>query len=362
VLQFAPDRYQELLAAKQAQLARMLADFDPPPVEVFTSPPQGYRMRAEFRIWHEGEDLFYAMFDPRDPKTPRRVTEFPIASQRIQIAMPALREALLGEPTLRRKLFQIEFLSTLSGELLITLIYHRPLDDAWEASARGLETALDAHLIGRSRKQKRVVSRDYVEEILPLAQGHYRYRQYEGGFTQPNARVNCAMIDWACRQAAGSEGDLLELYCGNGNFTLPLAAHFGQVLATEVAKSSIRAADHNRRANGVENVAIARLSAEEMGSALAGEREFHRLRTLPRALSDYRFSTLFVDPPRAGLDAATRELVRRFDRLLYISCNPQTLARDLATVTRSHRLVAAALFDQFPYTEHMECGALLIRR
>lgn len=362
MMSFAPDRYAELLSEKHAELSRMLAPFDPPGIEVFHSPPEGYRMRAEFRVWHQAEDLFYAMFDRGDPKTPFRIERFPVASRRIQRAMPALREALLGAPTLRRKLFQVEFLSTLSGELMITLIYHRPLDEAWEAAARELERQLDAHLIGRSRKQKRILSRDYVEELLPLVQGTYRYRQYEGAFTQPNATVNCAMIDWACAQAAAPGGDLLELYCGNGNFTLPLAAYFDHVLATEVSKSSIRAADYNCRANGIDNVAIARLSAEEVTSALAGEREFNRLKALSRPLEDYQFSTVFVDPPRAGLDPATRALVCRFERLLYISCNPQTLSRDLSTITQSHRLVAAALFDQFPYTNHVECGALLVKR
>ena len=358
---FQPQRYGEQLAAKEATLAELLAPFQPPAIAVYPSPPEGYRLRAEFRLWHEGEDLFYAMFDPNAPKEPLRVEHFPIASERIQSAMPPLRDTLLGSPVLRRKLFQVEFLSTLSGELMITLIYHRPLDEPWDEAAGALEENLDARVIGRSRKQKRVLSRDYLEEFLPLAQGTYRYRQYEQGFTQPNGAVNCSMINWACEQVAGSGGDLLELYCGNGNFTLPMAAHFDSVLATEVAKSSIRAALANREVNGVNNLEIARLSAEEVSIALAGERQFRRLQALEKPLGDYRFSTVFVDPPRAGLDPATRALVGRFDRILYVSCNPQALARDLASLGNSHRLVSAALFDQFPYTDHIECGVLLER-
>ena len=70
----------------------------------------------------------------------------------------------------------------------------------------------------------------------------------------------------------------------------------------------------------------------------------------------------FVDPPRAGLDPATTELVCGFDNLIYISCNPETLAANLELICRSHRLERFALFDQFPYTNHMECGAFLQRR
>ncbi len=354
--------YPALFAAKCDRVEALLAPLEPPPAERIASPPEAFRLRAEFRIWHEGDDLFYAMFDRADPKTPLRIEGFPIAAERIQQAMPRLRELLLPDPVLRRKLFQVEFLSTLSGELLITLIYHRPLEADWEAAATALAAALDAHLIGRSRKQKRVLSRDWVEEVLPLEAGEFHYRQYEQGFTQPNGRVNCEMINWACRQAAGLEGDLLELYCGNGNFTLPLARQFEQVLATEVSKRSIEAALHNQASNGVENLALARLSAEEMSAALAGEREFRRLESLQRPLADYRFSTLFVDPPRAGLDPGTVALATGFDTILYVSCNPVTLADNLQTLSQSHRVEALALFDQFPYTDHMECGVRLARR
>jgi len=359
---FDPDNYQQLLADKCARVMRQFADLRAPVPEVFESPPRAYRMRAEFRIWHQGEDLFYAMFNPGDPKTPLRVDDFPIAAERIQAAMPVLREALLPNQTLRRKLFQVEFLSTLAGDLLVTLIYHRPLEADWEAAAAELEQALDAHIIGRSRKQRLVLSRDYVEETLGIANENFVYRQYEQGFTQPNARVNCAMIEWTCARADKLEGDLLELYCGNGNFTLPLSRRFDRVLATEVAKSSIAAALHNRAANAVDNLELARLSAEEVSEALAGSREFRRLKALVTPLKDYRFATIFVDPPRAGLDPATTDLVCGFDNILYISCNPETLKNNLDRICGSHELVDFALFDQFPYTDHMECGAFLQRR
>jgi tRNA (uracil-5-)-methyltransferase len=357
---FDPDNYEALFIAKCDRVEAMFAAFDAPPAERVPSPASAYRLRAEFRIWHEGDDLFYAMFDRADPKTPIPVNAFPIAGERIQQAMPTLRESLLPSPTLRRKLFQVEFLSTLSGELLVTLIYHRPLDADWEAAASDLEDSLGAHVIGRSRKQKLVLSRDYVEEVLALEPGSFRYRQYEQGFTQPNGAVNCRMIDWACRHAAG--GDLLELYCGNGNFTLPLATRFRRVLATEVSKRSIEAAQHNRESNGVRNLELARLSAEEMSAALSGEREFRRLKALATPLADYDFSSIFVDPPRAGLDDATTALAGRFDNILYISCNPDTLVQNLESLTESHRIDAFALFDQFPYTHHMECGVSLKRR
>jgi tRNA (uracil-5-)-methyltransferase len=72
--------------------------------------------------------------------------------------------------------------------------------------------------------------------------------------------------------------------------------------------------------------------------------------------------TLLVDPPRAGLDSTCRTLAKGFERVVYISCNPDTLARDVAELSATHRVTRLAAFDQFPYTHHLECGILLERR
>ena len=79
-------------------------------------------------------------------------------------------------------------------------------------------------------------------------------------------------------------------------------------------------------------------------------------------LDQYRFSTLFVDPPRSGLDAPTLALAAGFEHILYISCNQQSLLENVAALHATHAITAAAAFDQFPYTEHLECGLLLTRR
>ncbi|HET8711438.1 MAG TPA: tRNA (uridine(54)-C5)-methyltransferase TrmA [Spongiibacteraceae bacterium] len=350
-------------AQLEAKVQRFLADFtalDVPAPQVFASPPLHYRLRAEFRIWHDGDNLDYVMFDPDAPRTPIAMREFPVGSQRINALMPALRERLLAEPQLKRKLYSVEFLTTLSGDALITLVYHRPLDAAWQQAANPLEAQLNAGIIGRSRGQKIVLSRDYVTEQLKVKDRTLAYRQIEGSFTQPNGHMNQHMLSWASERVENIGGDLIELYCGNGNFTIALAPHFERVLATEISKTSILAAQHNLAANQVSNVAFARLSSDEISTALAGEREFRRLRDIP--LQQYRFTTLLIDPPRAGLDERTLNLACRFDNILYISCNPVTLRENLIALNASHRIDALALFDQFPYTHHLECGVLLKKR
>ena len=357
-----PENYDTLLAAKAEEVCALVAPFGPPTPTVVPSPPTAFRMRAEFRVWHEDDDLYYAMFRRDAPKTPVRITEFPIASTAIQSLMPSLLQALRDNEVLRQKLFQVEFLSTLAGDTLVTLIYHRKLDDQWHVRATHLANYLAIKIVGRSRKQKLVLSEDFVTEELPIAGRNFRYRQYEQSFTQPNAAVNIRMIEWAKDVASAKTGDLLELYCGNGNFTLPLAVHFNRVIATEMSKVSTRAARHNLEDNGVDNVEIIRLAAEEVTQAIAGEREFRRLRELIQPLGEYQLDTIFVDPPRAGLDEATLSMVSQFHGIIYISCNPITLAENLGVLHETHKITHFALFDQFPYTHHMECGVSLERR
>jgi len=357
---FEPAEYTAQLATKVARFKSDFAPFDLPDPIVHPSTPLNYRLRAEFRMWHQDEQVHYAMFDSDEPKRPVVIEHFAAASESIDAAMPRLRDALQACETMKSRLFQVNFLATLSGELMITLIYHRLLDEAWEVAARELASALKVQLIGRSRKQKIVVGRDWLLEEFELAGRQLRYQQIEGSFTQPNGGVNRQMLGWACQQAIGVGGDLLELYCGNGNFTVALAPLFKRVLATEVSKSSVSAARYNLDVNGVDNVTMVRMSSDEISGALAGRREFNRMKDID--LKGFQFSTLFVDPPRSGLDASTLELAGGFEHILYISCNPQTLLENVTVLHATHDIAAAAVFDQFPYTHHLECGLLLTRR
>lgn len=356
--------YQQQLAAKISKIDTLFADFDRPELEVFTSPEKHYRMRAEFRVWHQGDELYYIMFD-KATREQYRVDQFPAASVLINKAMPLLMAQLRPEPVLRHKLFQVDFLSTQRGELIISLLYHRKLDEQWQAQAASLKTwltnELGAHveLIGRARKQKIELDHDHVMETLQVNGQAFHYRHIENSFTQPNAVVCEKMISWAVSVVGENRSDLVELYCGNGNFTLPLAGQFRRVLATEIAKPSVQAAHFNLQYNAISNVDIARLSSEEFTQAWEGQRRFRRLADID--LSEFDAQTLFVDPPRAGLDEQTLYLASQFPRILYISCNPHTLQQNLKALGSDYRIERMALFDQFPYTEHMEMGVWLVK-
>lgn len=353
--------YQQQLDAKVARITAQFAEFNPPALTVFASPEQHYRMRAEFRVWHTEDDMFYAMFerDAEGQKKVIRIDQFEVADQSINQLMPKLLAEMKADPILSQRLFEVHFLATLSGEVLVSLIYHRKLEQDWLTAAQALAQKLNVQLVGRCRGQKFVLDNEFVVEKLNVFEREYIYKQIESSFTQPNAQVCQKMLQWACDVAGESEKDLLELYCGNGNFTLPLSTRFRRVLATELAKSSVYAAQWNIEQNHIDNIQVARLSAEEFTQAYNGEREFRRLQEANIDITSYDFDTVFVDPPRAGIDDETLKLLQRFKRIIYISCNPDTLYENLQTLGQTHQVTQFALFDQFPYTHHVESGVLL---
>lgn len=365
--QVKPAIYPQLLAEKADYLRQILAEFNPPQLEVFASPTSHYRLRAEFRIWHEGDDLFYAMFeigeDPKKDRTLVRMDQYPVAGKEINCLMPLLLDAIRDAPLLRHRMFQVEFLTTLSGQVLVSMIYHRQLEDEWEVAAKQLQKQLGVMIIGRARKQKRVLEQDYVLETLQVNGQPIIYKQVEGSFTQPNPWICQSMLEWAQDvskpQADEEKRDLVELYCGNGNFTLALANNFRQLLGTEISRTSVAAGQYNIQANKIENVRIERMAAEDFSKAL---NEPDSEEASKFNLQAYDFSTVLVDPPRAGLDQATLEQVQHYERIIYISCNPVTLADNLKTLTLTHKIERLAFFDQFPYTHHAECGAYLVRK
>ncbi|WP_339720896.1 tRNA (uridine(54)-C5)-methyltransferase TrmA [uncultured Paraglaciecola sp.] len=354
------DNYVEQLKNKTNLIKESFAQHPMPQLEVFASEPLHYRLRAEFRLWHDGDDLHHVMFD-QTTKQKYQVNNFPPASQLINDVMVDLVSLLKVNDTARRKLFQIDYLATLSGEIIASLLYHKALDEQWTAEMQKIRSTLrqkyKIDIIGRAKKQKIILDKDYVSEELTINQRNFAFKQIENSFTQPNARVNIKMIEWALDITKNSQGDLLELYCGSGNFSVPLAQNFEKVLATEISKTSVAAAQDNIAFNNIDNLKIIRMSSEEFVQAQQGVREFRRLEGVN--LADYQCKTVLVDPPRAGLDDGTVEMISQYENIVYISCNPETLKLNLDTLLLTHTITRFALFDQFPYTHHAECGVYL---
>jgi len=356
--------YQEQLTIKIENEKHRFQNFWQEDVDVIESNDGAFRNRAEFRIYKDFDEtqtptISYAMNNLE--KKPLQIESCSIVSESIASLMPKLLTELQIDETLYFKLFGIEFLSSTTGDILVTLLYHRKLEENWNELAKALEEKFSIKIIGRSRKQKVVLSSDHITDTLTIDSKKYNFQYFEGGFTQPNQKVNEKMIEWVI-QNSKHEGDLCELYCGGGNFTIPLSNYFQKVLATEISKTSIRSAKINCELNNVANIKFVRMASEEFVEAKNEVREFRRLKQENVALKDYDFSTIFVDPPRAGLDDTTRKLCSEFDQIIYISCNPETLHRDLETLTQTHKIEKFAFFDQFAYSHHIESGVILSKR
>ena len=195
----------------------------------------------------------------------------------------------------------------------------------------------------------------WPEEPGPL---HYRLPDFDveirfrpTDFVQINAAVNRRMVSQAVAllELTGTER-VLDLFCGLGNFTLPLARRAGQVLGVEADAALIEAGRRNAGLNGIANVEyrMADLDRED-GAA---------------PWTDFACDRLLLDPPRSGALAAIKRLAAPLpSRIVYVSCYPATLARDSQYLVQAlgYRLAAAGVLDMFPQTSHVESMALFVR-
>ena len=221
------DDYDALLQAKLAKVRGLFAaaELAIPAAEVHTSPPAFFRCRTDFRVWSEkkGDRMFYAM-TPKGERRPVEVALFPMGSRRINELMPELLKLVQPSELLRKKLFEARFLTTLKGPALITLLYHRPIDDAWyrparpgsaplslrrsasggvgglcrKAEAAKLAESLGVSIVGRSKKRKLVVGEEYVTEELEVCGNQQPHQPRR----MPGIRLQTA--GWRPAQASGS--------------------------------------------------------------------------------------------------------------------------------------------------------------
>eukprot|EP00965_Chrysotila_dentata_P218904 6190836-Pleurochrysis_carterae.AAC.3 len=312
-MRYEPHKYSELLQQKTAVIRNLFGSTllpDHVPFHVYASAPSHFRQRARFAIarFPPSNALRYALFNRGAPSV--AVDTFPIASRSICDKMPVLMEKLNLNSALSAGIAAVHFLSTQSGELLISLIYSAPLAPDWETEAAALRCELGlTAIVGRAKATRVVIERDWVTERLRLADGReLLYRQVEGSFSNPSAamcehtlnflcesaraicdacsrrdactseaarrdacirsdaciRTDACICTDACNDhvngASNSDGvcfpTLLELYCGNGNHTVALASHFSRTLAVEINPNLVAAANTNLSANGVDNAQI----------------------------------------------------------------------------------------------------------
>jgi len=168
-------------------------------------------------------------------------------------------------------------------------------------------------------------------------------------FVQVNARVNAELVATAVGLADVQATDrVLDLYCGLGNFSLPLAQRAGALLGVEGDAGLVARAVRNAARNGITNARF--VTADLMASDWSFFRQ--------------PWDVVVLDPPRTGAEAPVAEMHRSMPRrIVYVSCHPATLARDARVLVTDlgYRLRTARVFDMFPHTHHIEALALFER-
>lgn len=171
-------------------------------------------------------------------------------------------------------------------------------------------------------------------------------------FIQVNQALNRKMVTHALDLLAVKSTDtVLDLFCGLGNFTLPLARQAAQVIGVEGEQAMVERARAAAHANGIQNTDYyaCNLMAEDLGKEPWLKRNYNRI---------------LLDPPRAGAKEVIPYLGKlKAERLVYVSCDPATLARDAGELvhTQGYQLIGAGVMDMFPHTAHVESIAVFAR-
>lgn len=321
-------------------------------LEPLATDPWHYRRRARLSArWVEAKGRVLVGFREKQGR-------FVADIQNCRILHPAFSERLQSLSALLERLSvadavpQIEIAS--GDESAAMVIRHlRPLnaDDVMR-----LKTWSQEHEIAIYLQPK---GPDTVHRLWPEQHRlSYRLPEFETElefhpqhFVQVNAALNRRLVERAIELLAPQPHErVLDLFCGLGNFTLPLARRAGQVTGVEGSAELIAAARANAQANGIENVQFDVADLTEDVS------------TKPWFIE--KFDAALIDPPRSGaLEILPLIAVSGARRVVYVSCNPATLARDAAELVRSHgyRLVSAGIADMFPHTAHVESLALFER-
>lgn len=260
--------------------------------------------------------------------------------------------ALIGGLDQARRIPQVEV--TVADNVTILVLRHlEPLgsDDRDKLRAFAAHHGVEFHLQPGGSRTIAPLDPPGTTPVYRLDAHDIDFAFAPADFIQVNADVNRAMVDKAMELLAPERGDaVLDLFCGLGNFTLPLARHAGRVTGVEGDAGLVARARGNATRNGI---SACEFHAADLAAPPADASWMQR-----------RYDRLLLDPPRAGAREAVAQVGRWAPaRILYVSCHPGTLARDTGDLVHVHgyRLVAAGVVDMFPHTAHVESIALFER-
>jgi len=319
-------------------------------LEPVTGPVSGYRRKARLGVGSKNKRKEIVLgFREKNSGVISGINECMVLDERIATKIIALRE-LISTLNICRSIAQVE---VAAGDKEIALIFrHITLlrdDDAQKLIEFGAKHNFHIYLQPEGPASVHRIYPKSGEERLS-----YRLEEFSldmtfhpNDFTQVNADINKKMISRAVEWLdLSSEDRVLDLFCGLGNFTLPLARKAGKVIGVEGDEAMVVRGRENAEFNKLDNIEFygANLQADFTKSKWAKD----------------GFDKILIDPPRSGaLDVVQYLPAFGAKKIVYVSCNPATLARDAGVlVEHGYKMVKAGVMDMFPHTAHVESIAL----
>jgi 23S rRNA (uracil1939-C5)-methyltransferase len=342
---------QRVLLENLERIGHVTPDAVLPPL---TDAAWGYRRKGRFSVRRvEKKDKTLVGFRERDPRFVADLSECHTVIPLIGAAIPGL-SALVDGLDARRDIPQIEFIAgnATADHDGVALVF-RHLQPLTEGDRAALLAFAQAHRFALFLQPGGV---DSVHPLwpadprlsfrLPAWDIELKFRPLD--FIQVNAGLNDKMIARTLELLDVQPGErVLDLFCGLGNFTLPLARVADAVVGVEGDSGLVARARENAAHNKLSN---AQFHAADLAQDLSGH-----------AWMRAGFDRLLLDPPRSGADVVLKQLpLKGLKRIVYVSCHPASLARDAGYLVneRGWKLRAAGVMDMFPHTAHVESIAM----
>ncbi|MFA5676854.1 MAG: 23S rRNA (uracil(1939)-C(5))-methyltransferase RlmD [Pseudomonas sp.] len=349
-LQHIPQQTQ--LSLKQQALAQQLEHFAGVKPErwmpALTGPQYGYRQRTRLSVrWDEQAKRLLVGYRQRASNALVEVTQCPVLIpllERLLQALPAELQQLENRSTLGH----VELIGGAQPGMIVRHLQPLSEQDRQRLQALALRHGAACYLQSGSEATLCHLTEDAASPAYRLEDQQLELQFAAGDFTQVNAGINQQMVNQALEWLAVQPGEqVLDLFCGVGNFTLPLAQAGAIVTGIEGSLEMVERAASNARLNHLEQAHFFQADLSN---------------SLETAWLDTEYQAALLDPPRDGAAHMTAILARKkVQRILYVSCNPATLARDAGILSAAgYRMVQVGIMDMFPQTAHVEAMALFV--
>lgn len=338
--------HEAQVANKQQALTQLMGKFAGESIgltDSIISRAEGYRRRARISMQRDKKtnQLMFG-FRQKMSKQIVTVTDCMVLAPELNVLLPKLEQLLSGFKPID-KLGHLELVLADSGVVLVL----RHLAELKAQEHQSLVEFAEQHeltlyLMPEAGQLDRICGDEpYYQEVgLPLSFA-------PNNFVQVNQAVNQSMVEQALKWLdAKSDERVLDLFCGIGNFSLPLAKQSKEVVGVEGIDEMVQRATHNAQLNQIENAHFYQADLEQdMTQAVWAQRQFDKV---------------LLDPARGGAAGIVEQISSLGAKaVVYVSCNPATLARDSQSLLQQgYTLKKLAMLDMFPHTSHLESMAL----